>query len=124
MYQSYIDWAGWRTARQRFPKSNSCGQATGDLDVTSCRRSSRTAASEGLVAGAQAQPHRRCHGHGGRTLGDVIKSRDRSGPKDLDAVPAAAQLPVDRVALRDEMGCVARINELGCVCQVRARAAP
>ena len=79
---------------------------------------------EGLVAGAQAQTHLRCHGHGGRTLDDVIKSKDRGGPKNLDAVPAAAQLPVDRVALRDEMGCVARIDELRCVCQVRARAAP
>ena len=73
---------------------------------------------------ARGRADRRCHGHGGRTLDDVIKSKDRGGPTDLDAVPAAAQLPVDRVALRDEMGCVARIDELRCVCQVRARAAP
>jgi hypothetical protein len=51
---------------------------------------------EGLAAGAQAQTHRRCHGHGGRTLADVIKSKDRSGPKDLDAAPAAAQSPAGR----------------------------
>jgi hypothetical protein len=50
---------------------------------------------EGLVAGARAR-RRRCHGHGGRTLDDVIKSKDRGGPKDLDAVPAAAQSPAGR----------------------------
>jgi hypothetical protein len=39
---------------------------------------------EGMVAGAR-RADRRCHGHGGRTLEDVIKSKDRGGPKDLDA---------------------------------------
>jgi hypothetical protein len=36
---------------------------------------------EGLVAGAQAQTHRRCHGHGGRTLDDVIKSTTAAGQR-------------------------------------------
>jgi len=36
---------------------------------------------QGLVAGAQAQTHRRCRGHGGRTLDDVIKSKPAAGQR-------------------------------------------